>query len=214
VAAKCGSTSPHTGIIDADERAFVIDQILATLHEFYVREELAQKMVVNIRARQTAGDYDRLTSAVQFVQVLTRDLQAVSGDKHLVVEFSAEPIDTSVPPRPLDGPVDRPPPPDAKPPRVGDVPPDDPCLFVNVAVLAGNIGYLKFDAFRPPDRCVETAAAAMRLVSGPVSLRLARIFGLPCRWRSTSIRSHGPIGKPPAWCRTCARENVLHLDPH
>jgi C-terminal processing protease CtpA/Prc len=68
---------------------------------------------------------------------LTADLQTASNDKHLVVSVAREMA--------VDGARD--------------------CLFVNVGVLAGNVGYIKFDAFRSPEACGAMAAAAMTLVA-------------------------------------------------
>jgi hypothetical protein len=149
--------------LDATGRASVIERVLAVLREFYVSEAVAKKMEADVRARQDAGDYDVLTGAEQFAHMLTRDLQAVSGDKHLVVEFSADPITANVPSRPPLASMHSPE--EAEPPRLPNGTERDTCRFVNVATLTGNIGYIKFDAFLPPDRCAETAAAAMSLVA-------------------------------------------------
>jgi retinol-binding protein 3 len=121
---------------DANDRASVIDQVLDKLQESYVREDVARRIEKEIRAHQQAGDYDGLTD-VQFVQALTRDLQGASGDKHLVLGFSDGPVS--------DGPRG--------------------CLFVNVGVLTGNVGYIKFNTFRSPEVCGGIAAAAMSLVA-------------------------------------------------
>ena len=120
----------------ANEVGLIIDAVLDRLRESYVREDVARSIEKDIRAHQQAGDYDGLTNA-QFVQALTTHLQAASGDKHLVVTLSDEPAANS---------------------------PRD-CLFVNVGVLTGNVGYIKFNAFRSPDVCGGIAAAAMSLVA-------------------------------------------------
>lgn len=152
-AALHAQSEHHSGAVDAGERSAVIDQVLGKLRESYVREDVARTMDAEIRARETAGSYDGLTDAGQFVQALTRDLQAVSRDKHLVVEFSAEPPASPRPPS------------EAEAAGQGNPWRSQDCLFVNVAVLAGNVGYIKFDAFRPPGKCAETAAAAMSMVT-------------------------------------------------
>jgi hypothetical protein len=154
----------HSGLVDVDERTFVIDQVLGKLRASYVNEEIADQMAAAIRAHQAAGDYDPLTRAVAFVEVLTRDLRAVSGDKHVTVEFFAEPITTTAPSPPPD--TGTPPlPMDAGTRHPANRPNSQACRFVNVAVLAGSVGYVKFDAFVSPQVCAETAAAAMSLVA-------------------------------------------------
>ena len=145
----CTRREPATAELSSiGERAFVVDQVLAKLRASYIREDVARKIEADIRARQRAGRYDRLTNAEQFVKALTRDLQAASGDKHLWVDFSADPL--------------------AMPTAAVW----QYCLFVNVASLIGNVGYIKFDGFLPPGICAETAAAAMTLVAGRDALIL------------------------------------------
>jgi retinol-binding protein 3 len=135
--AALGAQSVHRDVVDANERALVVTQVLNKLRESYVREDVARTVEREIRAREKAGKYDGLSNVVEFVQALTRDLQAASGDKHLSVSVSGEPTAAGQP----------------------------GCLFVNVGVLAGNVGYIKFNAFRSPEVCGGIAAAAMSLVA-------------------------------------------------
>src|SRR6516225_12076420 len=109
-----GAQAVHHDTVDAAERARVIGQVLDKLHESYISEQVAQKVEKEIRDREKAGGYDGLSSAAQFTQALTRDLQVATGDKHLIVRPADEPI--------------------AAGPRG--------CAFVNVGVLTGNIGYI------------------------------------------------------------------------
>jgi len=137
----------HSGVVDSNERDFVVDQVLAKLRASYIREDVARTIEADIRARQKAGNYDHLTDAGQFIEALTRDLQTTSGDKHLRVDFFADP-------------------------ESGHPLPSRDCLFVNIASLTGNVGYIKLDAFLPPGLCGETVAAAMTLVAGRDALIL------------------------------------------
>jgi len=132
--AALGAQSVHRDVVDAKERALVIAQVLDKLRESYVREDVARAIEEDIRAREKAGDFDGLSDA-KFVDALTRDLQAVSGDKHLIVAVSSS------------------------------IARQRGCLFVNVGVLPGNVGYLKLNGFRSPEVCGGIAAAAMSLVS-------------------------------------------------
>jgi len=136
--AALGAQSVHRDVVDANERALVVNQILDKLRESYVREDVARTVEKEIRAREKTGAYDGLSTVAEFLKALTRDLQAASGDKHLIVSLS-------------DGPT-------APASQRG-------CLFVNVGVLAGNVGYIKFNAFRSPEVCGGIAAAAMSLVA-------------------------------------------------
>jgi retinol-binding protein 3 len=134
--AALGAQAVHPDPVDANERALVINQVLEKLRETYVREDVARTVEQDIRTRATSGDYDGLSDAGLFIKRLTEDLQAASGDKHLVIRLADE--------SPASG--------------------QRGCAFVNVGVLAGNIGYVKFNAFRSPEICGGIAAAAMSLV--------------------------------------------------
>ena len=74
--------------IDAATRTHVIDGAIAALDEYYVYPETAKKMEDALRARQKKGDYDKVADADAFAMMLTDNLQEVSHDKHLRVNFS------------------------------------------------------------------------------------------------------------------------------
>src|ERR1044071_5653994 len=74
--------------IDAATRTQVIDAILKRLNDSYVFPEVAKKMEQSIRERVEKKEYDQITSAKLFASTLTKDLQAVSNDKHLRVRYS------------------------------------------------------------------------------------------------------------------------------
>jgi hypothetical protein len=66
----------------------VIDGVVANLNEFYVYPEGAKKMEEALRERQRKSAYDAVTDGEKFATMLTDDLQQVSHDKHLRVNFS------------------------------------------------------------------------------------------------------------------------------
>jgi hypothetical protein len=148
------STSDINFNVDATARARVIDGAIANLNEYYVDAELAKKMEEALRARQKRGEFDSVTDGGAFATLLTNDLQEVSHDKHLRVDFNPAPF--------------------AKTP-----PSDDPaaiarfhkdmermnCGFDKVEILPGNVGYLKFDMFADPEVCGPTAVAAMNFLA-------------------------------------------------
>ena len=74
--------------LDAAEKQRVLDGIAKNLKESYVYPDLAQKMDDALRSNQKAGDYDAITDGDVFANRLTKDLRAVSHDKHLGVNFS------------------------------------------------------------------------------------------------------------------------------
>jgi hypothetical protein len=141
--------------IDAATRTRVIDGAITNLNQFYVFPESAKKMEEALRARQKKGEYDSVTDGDAFAKMLTENLQAVSHDKHLRVNFSPVPM----PDRP-DGPPDA----DAVAQYRKEMERMN-CGFVKVEILPGNVGYLKFDMFADPDVCGPTAVAAMNFLA-------------------------------------------------
>jgi hypothetical protein len=141
--------------VDNATRTRVIDGVIANLNEFYVFPDTAKKMEESLRSRQKKGEYDSVTDGETFAQTLTDNLRAVSHDKHLRVNFSPAPM----PKRP-DG-----------PPSADDVAQYRKdmermnCGFDKVEILAGNVGYVKFDMFADPDVCGPTAVAAMNFLA-------------------------------------------------
>jgi Peptidase family S41/N-terminal domain of Peptidase_S41 in eukaryotic IRBP len=141
--------APVNVTLDATLRQRVIDGVNADLAEFYVDAGLAKQMEEALRAHQKAGEYDAITDGDAFAARLTKDLRAVSADKHLSVNFN----------------------PFKMPQRDGPSPDDiarmhaqmarDNCEFQNVEILPGNIGYVKFNGFMDAGVCAPTAVAAM-----------------------------------------------------
>ena len=155
----------HPGFIDADERAFVIEEVTRRLYAHYLFPERAQRLEQVMRDRVASGAYDRLTRADQFVRALTHDLQAESGDKHLVVHFSAEPLPADLPMSPPAVPIQPQPVTEAQKELLGAFWRNESCSFANAAVLMGNVGYLKINAFPSPRVCGETTTAAMSVLA-------------------------------------------------
>ena len=154
--AQAPGRGPDT-TIDAAMRARVIDGVLQRLDQGYIFPKKVAGMTRAVRERAKRGDYDRITSAQAFADTLTRDLQAVSRDKHLEVAYHSR------------GVVDEPP--DAQPPaeerraraafarRVNHG-------FERVERLAGNVGYLEIRSFNFEAAAVDsTLAAAMNFLA-------------------------------------------------
>jgi C-terminal processing protease CtpA/Prc len=147
--------------IDAATRTQVIDGILKRLNDSYVFPEVAKKMEQAIRERVGKKEYDEITSAKLFATTLTKDLQAVSNDKHLRVRYSHEAI-------PERGPQ-REPTAEEREQRRRDFNWMNHG-FAKVERLRGNIGYLEFFNFMDPDLGADTVAAAMNFVNGTQAL--------------------------------------------
>lgn len=145
--------------VDAAMRTRAIDGVIANLNEYYLFPKVAKKMDAAIRARQKSGAYNSVTDGNAFAAMLTKDLRAVSHDKHLRVEFSSAPEPKRPPaPNPAADAQYR------KQMRRRN------CGFRKVEILPGNIGYLKFNFFADPEVCGPTAIAAMSFLSGADAL--------------------------------------------
>lgn len=146
--------------IDGATRTAVIEAIAKQLNQSYVFPEVAKKMEASIRER-AGKEYQQITSAQTFAETLTKDLQAVSSDKHLRVRYSYEPIPVRVP--------------RAEPTAAQREETRRELGWMNhsfnkVERLRGNIGYLEFRGFMDPEFGGETVAAAMNFINGTDAL--------------------------------------------
>jgi hypothetical protein len=135
--------------MDAAERKKVIDGVAADLKEYYVEPATAQQMAEALTAHETKGDYNAISDGDAFATRLTKDLQDVSHDKHLRVDFSP----FKAPPRAEPTPEDE--------ARFHQQMEHDNCAFDKVEILANNIGYVKFNGFMDASFCGSTVVAAM-----------------------------------------------------
>jgi hypothetical protein len=150
--------------IDAAARAQVIDASIAALRRLYVFPEVAAKLETTLRDRAKAGAYDRTTSAAALAEQLTRDLQAVSRDKHMRMQYSARPVRNDPPPNTAPSAEDK--------AEARTMAQQLNAGFVKVERLDGNIGYLRLDYFMHGDDVGPRAAAAMTLLADTDALIL------------------------------------------
>lgn len=152
---------PPDMTIDAATRTQVIDGIILNLNKSYIFLEIAQAMEKDLRQRVNKKEYDNITSAREFAQKLTTDLQNISKDKHLRVGYSYQPI-----------PVRK----DNAQPTEAEIEENRNFMrrvnfgFEKVERLQGNIGYIDLRGFMGPELGAETVAAAMNFVANTDSL--------------------------------------------
>ena len=147
--------------VDAALLARILDGIDAKLTEFYVYPDLAKKMIAAMRKHQGNGEYSGISNGEMLAFRLTKDLQAVSHDRHLRVFVSARPLPQ-------------------RDPSEDDPPSEEDrshlllenCGFERVEHLPNNIGYVKLNFFGAPSVCGPTATAAMGLVANVDALIL------------------------------------------
>jgi hypothetical protein len=139
--------------MDATERKKVIDGVDTNLKEYYVEPTVAQQMIDALKTHAAKGEYDAISDGDAFAARLTKDLQDVSHDKHLRVEFSP----FKIPPRTSPTPEDE--------ARFHQQMEHDNCGFDKVEVLSNNVGYVKFNGFMDASFCGPTVVAAMGFVA-------------------------------------------------
>jgi hypothetical protein len=151
--------------IDATTANTVIEQVLKRLDAEYVFPEVAAQMIQTVRKRQAQKEYAGVKTGQALADKLTKDLQAVSKDKHLRIVCSTE----KLPQPPTGSGKNGEPTPEMKEEmrQTGQ--------WMNAGYrkaerLGGNVGYLALDGFLPVDAAVEPAAAAMAFLANTDAL--------------------------------------------
>jgi hypothetical protein len=145
--------APPAQVVSPAERQLVIDRIEKRLKTSYVMPEMGQQLIASLDAHRKQGDYEGITDGVLLAARLTNDLQIVSHDRHLRIEYSADKL----------------------PPEQGGPSAEEEqqyhqelartnCGFQRVEILPGNVGYVQFNYFGAPDACSATVATAIKFV--------------------------------------------------
>lgn len=146
--------------IDAAMKKEVLEKAITLLNENYVFPDVARKMEEAVREKMKRGGYDTITSAASFTEILTEDLQGVSRDKHLRMNYSVEPREMRQGEAPTQAEID-------------DYLKMSSRLnygFEKLERLQGNIGYLDLRSFTDASIGGETAIAAMNFLANTNSL--------------------------------------------
>jgi len=148
----------NTELLTLKEQQTVVDSIGSKLNANYVFPETAAEMVASIESKLGNGDYKSIQDPQEFATTLTADLQAISNDKHIRVNFAPDQIAD----------------------QQQAVTAEDSIAFLNryvnrmkrnnfgfkeVKIMAGNIGYLDLRSFSNVEYAGETAVSAMNFLS-------------------------------------------------
>ena len=76
-----GSTAPLT----LSEKQDVIEQLSSNLRQYYVYPDVAQEYADLLHARLTRGAYDDITDRAVFAERVSKDLDELHADRHLVL---------------------------------------------------------------------------------------------------------------------------------
>jgi hypothetical protein len=151
-----GAGSEEEEEIDRAVRAAIIDSIIVTLDRVYVFPDVAEKIEKHLRKNFKGKKYGKFNTVESFTERLTRDIQEISGDKHLWVRRAdEEQIRESRIEKPTDDDIRR---------RIERQERYN-FGFEKVEHLPWNIGYLKFNSFADATYAGRTAIAAMNFLS-------------------------------------------------
>ncbi len=145
-----------------EERIAFVQKASKLLNENYVFPDIALQIEKHLKGRLASGAFDNLTAAREFAEVMTKELQSISHDKHMRVRVNSNGGTAAAP-------AGRP----------------DPIVqnyegtkslerinygFTRVEKLDDNIGYLDLTGFPPLAAAKEYADLAMKLLSSADAL--------------------------------------------
>lgn len=146
--------------VDAAQKRQAITELAKLIRARYAIAESAEKAAQLLEKNLAEGAYDKITDDLAFAGAITTDIQGITGDKHFRVgpEPLSEPKPGSAAPaKPVDAEAER-----AawlagiKRGNYG---------FLNIGILPGNVGYLDFRRFQPPDLAGDTLVGAMAFLA-------------------------------------------------
>lgn len=125
------------------------------LKEKYVFPAVAEKIVAHINNKNKEGFFDDFTDAIEFAEVMTKEMQSISNDKHMRVHVkNSENKLAGELPNPLK--------------NIYKTESQFKSInfgFTKLEKIKGNIGYLKLDGFAPLHAAKDYADLAMKYLS-------------------------------------------------
>jgi hypothetical protein len=138
------------------EISSAVDSLSAHLNRIYVFPDKAKEMSDFIQKNLKDGKYDALVDPLAFSDQVTKDIISISNDKHLNFRFAPQRISEMRNNQ------------NAAAPDLAEMKKEmgkDNFGFVEVKILPGNIGYIKFNGFSEASLAGDAASAAMNFVS-------------------------------------------------
>jgi hypothetical protein len=146
--------------IDANEKTAVIEHLSDALNQNYVFPDKAKEMSALLKKNLEAGKYQSLNNPIDFGDQLTVDLQSVSHDKHLRVNFNPDENRGMRSESREESEEER----EEREAAWRKRMQRDNYGFKEIKVLEGNVGYLDLRAFMDAAEAGETATAAMNML--------------------------------------------------
>jgi hypothetical protein len=142
--------------IDARGQSEAIDSISVELNRTYVFPDVAKKMVKLMRDQYKRKAYTPITSTREFARKLTEDLQSISHDRHLHIDYLTDQELSLMTGDRSGRAADEQELHQARKSNFG---------FREIRMLPGNVGYLRFDGFSASNEAGATAVAAMNFLA-------------------------------------------------
>jgi hypothetical protein len=166
VCARSASAQPSPNqpdmTIDTKTKTKTIASLANGLRDAYVFPDVGQRVAGMLQARNGRGEYDSITGAKAFSDLVTKQMLEATKDKHLRLIYSSRPLPSL---------------PTTKP---GAAPPPSARMLLQLRVsnyefekverLNGNVGYLKLNAFVDAERGGSVAAGAMAFLANTDAL--------------------------------------------
>jgi hypothetical protein len=147
--------------VDASQRAAVIERCGELLLANYVSLDGAERAVAEVRSRANGGEYDSVSSAARFAELLGRHLFEATGDRHIHVKLGSERASD-----PLTSAVET----KAELAQLRKDAEVDGYGIGATHVLDGNVGYLEFTRFFRAELAGDALAAAMQQLASTDAL--------------------------------------------
>ena len=143
-------------LMTAAGRHQLVEAVIKEVDDNYVFPDKAKLVGARLRAQYQSGAYERAAGARQLAEMLTQELQATTGDRHLRVTYSEQPIPASKP--------------NAAPSADEQARRLTMMRSANFGVrkiehLPFNIGYLELEGFMSARDAAETLGAAMTVLA-------------------------------------------------
>ena len=144
--------------ISLKEKSVIVKSLSENILETYIDLEIAKKMTSELNANLKSSRYKSISSADEFSKVVTNDLQKISHDLHLKLNFEPKRIAQSkrTMPEEMKMKMEK-----MMALKMAEI----NYGFTEVKILNGNIGYLNLRMFADIDLAREAATAAMNFLS-------------------------------------------------
>ncbi len=150
------SNSGIGSVMSTAEKESAVQSISKLLFDNYIFPDVSVAMEKYIKDKLASNDYNAISDPVKFAEELTADLQSVSKDKHIRVEYNPERIKRMK----LNGDANS----NETPLEFIQMLKNENYGFRKVERISGNIGYIDFRNFGPGDLIKDKVASVMEFV--------------------------------------------------